>query len=92
MAVEYLHFNNIMHRDIKPENLIFDSFGYLHLADLGIARMFCKTNPIIDSSGTPGYLAPEIVMNVPNEPTVDYYAIGIITYELIFNKVTIKSY
>ena len=80
-----------MHRDLKPENLIFDSKGYLHLADLGIARIYDTLNPVIDSSGTPGYLAPEILMNIPNEPTVDYFALGVITYELVFNKVRFKK-
>lgn len=47
--------NNIIHRDIKPENLILDDKGYVHLTDLGIARIMKPENSS-DTSGTPGYM------------------------------------
>lgn len=40
IGLEYLHHNSIIHRDIKPENLVLDINGYLHITDLGIARIF----------------------------------------------------
>lgn len=60
LALQYLHTNSIIHRDIKPENLIFDSKGYLRLTDLGVARVHSKDN-YKDTSGTPGYMAPEVI-------------------------------
>ena len=38
-ALEYLHSKKVIHRDIKPENIVFDERGYLHLTDLGIAKV-----------------------------------------------------
>lgn len=49
-----------MHRDIKPENLVLDEYGYLHVTDLGIAKELMKNNAA-DTSGTPGYMAPEVM-------------------------------
>lgn len=68
MALEYLHTSTVLHRDIKPENLVFDRngilkfliIGYLRLTDLGIARIWKPDNDN-DTSGTPGYMAPEVM-------------------------------
>jgi serine/threonine protein kinase len=59
-ALSYLHDKLIIHRDIKPENLVFDSLGYLKITDFGIARIWQKDNSK-ESSGTPGYMAPEVM-------------------------------
>lgn len=40
MSLFFLHNNGILHRDLKPENLVFDKKGYLHLTDLGVARIW----------------------------------------------------
>jgi len=55
-----LHANGVLHRDVKPENLVFDKDGYLRLTDFGIARVWRPDNQS-DTSGTPGYMAPEVM-------------------------------
>jgi serine/threonine protein kinase len=60
LCLEYLHKHCILHRDIKPENLVFDESGYLRITDLGIARVWNPENSK-DTSGTPGYMAPEVM-------------------------------
>ena len=59
-ALEAVHEEGVIHRDIKPENLVFDSNGYLRLTDFGIARVWQPENSN-ESSGTPGYMAPEVM-------------------------------
>ena len=87
LALEYIHSNNIIHRDLKPENLVFDKKGYLYLTDFGIACKYnSSNNNIIHSGGTPFYVAPETLLKKANNFTVDYFSLGIIIYELIFNK------
>ena len=82
LGLEVIHVNNIIHRDIKPENLVLDYKGYLKITDFGIANRQVKQNSN-ETSGTPGYMAPE-VMNCQNHTfVVDYYAMGIICYELM---------
>lgn len=85
LGLEYLHLNNIIHRDIKPENLVFDDRGYLRVTDLGIARTM-KPNNSSDTSGTPGYMAPEVMCRQDHSFPVDYYAVGIIAYELMLGR------
>jgi serine/threonine protein kinase len=75
----------VIHRDIKPENLLLDEMGYVRITDLGISRVWTPDNAH-DTSGTPGYMAPEVMIRQNHGITVDYFALGIITYEFMFGK------
>ena len=82
LGLEVIHANNIIHRDIKPENLVMDFKGYLKITDFGIAKKQVKQNSS-DTSGTPGYMAPEVMSFQNHTFVVDYYAMGIICYEFM---------
>ena len=85
LGLEYVHNKGILHRDIKPENLVFDDKGYLRITDFGIARVWNPENSK-DTSGTPGYMAPEVMCRQNHGVAVDYFAIGVIGYETMFGK------
>lgn len=85
LCLEYVHNKGVIHRDIKPENLVFDSNGYLRLTDFGIARIWNPENAK-DTSGTPGYMAPEVMCRQNHGVAVDYFAIGVIGYECMYGK------
>ena len=85
IGLEYLHLNNVVHRDIKPENLVLDSKGYVRLTDFGIAQVV-KTETATDTSGTPGYMAPEVMCKQPHGKAVDYFALGVIAYEFMMGR------
>ena len=93
IGLEYIHEKKIIHRDIKPENLIFDDKGYLRISDFGIAIRNDKINrreKNNDKSGTPGYMAPERIINDNNityNYSIDFFSLGVILYELT----TLKS-
>ena len=81
LGLEHIHNLGIIHRDIKPENIVCDNFGYFRITDFGIARKW-KPNNNQDTSGTPGYMAPEVMCHQNHSFEVDYYALGVIGYEL----------
>ena len=83
LGLEYIHNNNIIHRDIKPENLVSDDKGYIRITDFGVAKIYKEDNSS-ETSGTPGYMAPEVLMGQHHTFAVDFFAIGIIGYEFMF--------
>ena len=85
LALEYIHNKNIIHRDIKPENLVLDYKGNIKITDFGIAR-FEQMNNTKDTSGTPGYTAPEVMCGLQHTISVDYFALGVIAFEFMFGK------
>jgi serine/threonine protein kinase len=90
VSLEYIHNKSILHRDIKPENLVFDERGYLRVTDFGIARIWNPDNAK-ETSGTPGYMAPEVMCRQNHGVAVDYFAVGVIAYECMMGKVSSNS-
>jgi serine/threonine protein kinase len=85
LGLEAIHANDIIHRDIKPENLVLDYKGYLKITDFGIAKKKDNQN-LSENSGTPGYMAPEVLFNKNHDYSVDFFALGVIGYEIIMRK------
>lgn len=81
MAIEYLHDRSIVYRDLKPENLLIDPQGYLKVVDFGFAKVVEDRTYTL--CGTPEYLAPELVLGKGHNKGVDYWALGILIYELV---------
>ena len=85
LGLEYIHNNKIIHRDIKPENLVCDENGYIRITDFGVAKVHKEDNSS-ETSGTPGYMAPEVLMARNHSYVVDFFAIGIMGYEFMFGQ------
>ena len=82
LALEYIHSKNILHRDIKPENLVLEKGGYLRITDFGVAKINEKDNSS-ETSGTPGYMAPEVILVLNHTFPSDFFALGVIGYEFM---------
>lgn len=81
LAFHYLHERNIVYRDLKPENLLLDSEGHIKITDFGFAKVIETRSYTL--CGTPEYLAPEIIQSKGHGKGVDYWALGILIFEMI---------
>jgi serum/glucocorticoid-regulated kinase 2 len=82
MAIGHLHSLGYIYRDLKPENILLDYTGHVCLADFGLAKDVDGDGKTHTFCGTPEYLAPEIIAGVGHDKAVDWWAVGILLYEL----------
>ncbi|ESN90287.1 hypothetical protein HELRODRAFT_70625, partial [Helobdella robusta] len=80
LGLEYLHNLDVAHRDLKPENVMLDSNGYVKLTDLGFAKVMKSRT--YTTCGSPYYMAPEIIMHKGYKTEVDWWAFGILLFEM----------
>jgi len=89
-SLSHLHRRGIAYRDLKPENILIDAKGYCVLVDLGFAKIVSdKTYTLC---GTPEYLAPEIILSKGHDSGVDYWAFGVLIYEMLVGRSPFYSY
>lgn len=83
LAFEYLHDNSIVYRDLKPENVLLSMDGTAKLGDFGFAKKLEKGGHTYTFCGTPGYVAPEVVLARGYGTSVDWWGLGVMTYVLL---------
>ena len=83
LALEYLHSHQVVYRDLKPENILLDMAGHIKLTDFGFAKHLPVSDVTMTLCGTPEYLAPEIILGKGHGKAVDWWALGILIYEMV---------
>jgi serine/threonine protein kinase len=83
LALEYLHRRGIVYRDLKSENVMIGMDGHLKLVDFGLST---ESDLCYRTCGTADYLAPEIIAKKPYGQAVDWWALGVLFYEMLFQR------
>mmetsp|Transcript_2877 Transcript_2877/g.6399 ORF Transcript_2877/g.6399 Transcript_2877/m.6399 type:complete len:679 (-) Transcript_2877:99-2135(-) len=91
LAYSTMHEKRIVYRDLKPENLVLDEKGYCVVVDLGLAKKL-KDGPTYTLCGTPDYMAPEIIRGTGYSLSVDYWALGVLLFELTSGSAPFQAY
>lgn len=80
-AFEHCHERRIIYRDLKPENLLLNEEGKIKLTDMGLAKFVIGKT--YTTCGTPDYFAPELIASTGHTNAVDWWTLGILTFELM---------
>jgi len=80
-AFEHLHEKKIIFRDLKPENLLLTDKGEIKLTDMGLAKVV--VGKTYTTCGTPDYFSPELIASTGHTQAVDWWTLGILTFELM---------
>ena len=84
LALGELHRNGILFRDLKPENVVLDKDGHAKLTDFGLSKEGVSDEQLSKSfCGSIAYLAPEMLKRSGHTRSVDWYLLGVLSYEMV---------
>ena len=85
LALHYLHSHRIIHRDLKTQNILLDpDTNEVSVGDFGIAKILETAHTVTSTpSGTPLYMAPEVLQGNMCTFKSDVWSLGCILYELL---------
>jgi serine/threonine protein kinase len=94
LALDWMHKKRIIYRDLKAENVLIGNDGHIVMTDLGLAKHWKDPDAVMHSTsicGTPEYMPPEVIREEGHGIAMDYWGLGVLTYEMMCGNTPFSS-